>query len=55
MAWLYIDDTGTGYPTGWRVTSLTVCADAWHSAGVGNALNLRVKEFGPGKVPASPP
>ena len=34
----------TGYPPEWGITSFKVCATAWHTAGVGRAINLRVKE-----------
>eukprot|EP00966_Prymnesium_polylepis_P009899 228378-Prymnesium_polylepis.1 len=34
-------DVLTGYPSSWIISSLSLCFSAWHTGGVGNALNFR--------------
>ena len=50
MGWQYIDPVAPGYPDELMVLNFTVCAGAWHTGGLGNALNLRLKEFGSSTV-----
>ena len=45
MAWQYIDPVDLAYPAELIVRSLTLCASAYHTGGLGAALNLRVKEW----------
>ena len=45
MAWQYIDPVDLAYPPELMVRSLTLCASAYHTGGLGAALNLRVKEW----------
>ena len=46
FGWQYIDPVAPSYPAELMVLNLTVCVGAWHTAGLGHALNLRIKEFG---------
>ena len=45
MAWMSLGNVLTNYPPEWMITSFTVCVDAYHTAGLGNAVTLRIKEF----------